>query len=173
MAVSHWKSSIGVKLTNLVLATPQWAGDNGVSLGYAITPHHNIVIIACPSQRSTSRGSLPAPHGTAGTIPALVQFTGQHARPAYSASPSQRCPIKLSCNYLYGVLSKFKKNLFLLSVFWISNSLETFSTLSITLHPATTLTLCTEEPTGSQRTGNLELQKRANKSLWPTETTGR
>lgn len=53
VAVNHWKSSIGVKLTNLVLATPQWVGDNGVSLGYAITPHHNIVIIACPSKRST------------------------------------------------------------------------------------------------------------------------
>lgn len=53
VAVNHWKSSIGVKLTNLVLATPQWVGDNGVSLGYAITPHHNIVIIACPSERST------------------------------------------------------------------------------------------------------------------------
>lgn len=50
---NHWKSSIGVKLTNLVLATPQWVGDNGVSLSYAITPHHNIVIIACPSKRST------------------------------------------------------------------------------------------------------------------------
>lgn len=51
--VNHWKSSIGVKLTNLVLATPQWVGDNGVSLRYATVPHHNIVITACPSKRST------------------------------------------------------------------------------------------------------------------------
>lgn len=53
VVVNHWKSSIGVKLTNLVLATPQWVGDNGVSLSYAITPPHNIVIIACPSERPT------------------------------------------------------------------------------------------------------------------------
>lgn len=53
VVVNHWKSSIGVKLTNLVLATPQWVGDNGVSLSYAIMPHHNIVIIACPSERAT------------------------------------------------------------------------------------------------------------------------
>lgn len=52
VAVNHWKSSIAEKLTNLVLATPQWVGDTGVSLSYAITPHHNIVIIASPSKRS-------------------------------------------------------------------------------------------------------------------------
>lgn len=46
------KISARIKLTNLVLATP-WVGDNGMSLGYAIMPHHNILIIACPSECST------------------------------------------------------------------------------------------------------------------------
>lgn len=66
VAINHWKSSIGVKLTELVVATPQWVGDNGVSPSYATTPPHNIVITACPSERSTWRGPLPAGHHTEG-----------------------------------------------------------------------------------------------------------
>lgn len=50
--VNRWKISARIKLINLVLATP-WVGDNGMSLGYAIMPHHNILIIACPSKCST------------------------------------------------------------------------------------------------------------------------
>lgn len=55
VVVNHWKSSTGVKLTKLVLATPQWVGDNGVSLSYAITPPHNVVVTARPSGRPTCR----------------------------------------------------------------------------------------------------------------------
>ena len=52
MVVNHWKISARIKLTNLVLATLK-VGDNGMSLSYAIMPHHNILIIACPSKCST------------------------------------------------------------------------------------------------------------------------
>lgn len=87
VAVNHWRSSIGVKLTNLVLATSQWVGDNGVSLSYATTPHHNIVITACPSQCSSRAGSLPdswtPPKGTLQpSLRAQVRTHDEHSYPA-------------------------------------------------------------------------------------------
>lgn len=70
VAASHRKSSTQLKLTNLVLATPQWVDDSGVPLSGAIMPHHSAVIIACPSRCSTCE--------------ALCQTAGHHQKEYYS-----------------------------------------------------------------------------------------
>lgn len=161
VAVNHWKSSIAVKLTELVVATPWWVGrrqwrvpklcNNATSQYCNYSMPFTALHLARPS---ASR----RPHR-------------RDSRRDFRAQPSsqaQQCPIKLSCNYLHCVLSGFRK----ISPSRLFSRVQTCQPLTIML-TRSYIDCLHWEPIEGQQTGNLALQTHANKALGPIETTGR